>query len=170
MSDSLPYPLAIPRGMTVSKYLMALLATLVRNSKNQELVLTASDILSAEGMALTISPTGDKKGIILRATLPGTSTFFVDATATEGGPSSQPQRNTVKSSIPSPPTRQPGSQATGQPSTPPNPPSRHAVLDDLELHLREEEMIERLENRPPSSTRRQNAEPGLYPFRNVSGR
>lgn len=161
MPSQLPYPLEKPATMPTSTYLLALLAAILRQSKSHELVLTASDILSAEGSAVTISPTGDKKGLILRATLSGTNTFFVGTDNTElGGPSS----HTVKRSIQSPPTRPSVLPDADQPSTSPSPRSRHAVQDDLSQYLREQEMITDREES------RRTAEPGLYPFRNVSGR
>jgi hypothetical protein len=160
MPSQLPYPLEKPAAMPTSTYLLALLAAILRQSKSHELILTASDILSAEGSAVTISPTGDKKGLILRATLSGTNTFFVGTETELGGPSS----HTVKKSILSPPTRPLSSQGEDQPSTSPSPRSRHAVQDDLSQYLREQEMITDREES------RRTAEPGLYPFRNVSGR
>jgi hypothetical protein len=161
MPSQLPYPLEKPATMPTSAYLLALLAAILRQSKSHELVLTASDILSAEGSAVTISPTGDKKGLILRVTLSGTNTFFVSSDTNElGGPSS----HTVKKSLPSPPTRPSVSPDADQPSTSPSPRSRHAVQDDLSQYLREQEMITDREERSRTT------EPGLYPFRNVSGR
>lgn len=177
MPDLLPYPLAKPESMPTSAYLLALLTAIVRNTKGHELILIASDILSAEGSAVTISPTGDKKGIILRVSLPGTSTFFVESSSSpatsEGGPSRPPLANPTMTR-PSPPTRPQPSLPREDMNTSLNRPSRHAVPSDLDLYLKEQETQERYENSDredsPSPQKRRNVEPGLYPFRTVGGR
>jgi hypothetical protein len=144
-------PLAFLDDESPQRKTLLLLLALIRK-QGGEVELTLDDLTAIEDGASYHKYPGDKgTSIVLRYARKGAEAYFL----TEEPSRPEKSRSTVRTVIPRP------QQAEDQslPSMP-----RHAVHDDVDLALREEEMAQRAQNAQRERLRQAKAEAGVMPW------
>jgi len=142
-------PFAFLDNESRERTLLLLLLALIRK-QGGEVSLDLTDLTSIEdGASFHKYPDDTGTHLVLRFARKGAEAYFL--TATEDSPST-PTRQVSKSRV---------ADSSPSPSTP-----RHAIHDDVDLALREEEMASRAQKAQQDRLREARAQAGAMPWRN----
>lgn len=147
-------PLAFLDAETPQRKTLLLLLALIRK-QGGEVELTLDDLTAIEdGASYHKYPSDKGPGVVLRYARKGAEAMFLSPT--EEQPSTPIRRPSTRSSL------IPSSMAEESPSPP-----RHAIHDDVDLALREEEMAARSQTSQRQRLQQARAEAGAMPWRTV---
>jgi hypothetical protein len=139
------------------RVLLLLLAIL--RKQGGELTLTLEDLTAIEdGASFHKYPSDTGTSLVLRFARKGAEAYFL--TPPEADPST-PARSPSMATA----TRHPKADADPPPYPSPSAPTRHAVHDDLDLAMREEEMATRATRAQQERLRQARADAGAMPWR-----
>jgi len=145
-------PFAFLDTESKDRLLLLLLQVLVKREPSGQVEIDLTEITSlSEGDSLLKYPSDKGDKLVLRFAKKGAEAFFLP-----DGETSRPEksRSTVRPAMPRTPME-------GEPSYP-----RHAIHDDVDLALREEEMAATAQASQKERLKRARAEAGLYPWQN----
>lgn len=142
-------PFAFLDSETQQRRVLLLLLALIKK-QGGTVSLSVDDLTSIDdGSSFSKEPDDKGTSLMLRFARRGSEAYFLTPTPEEGSPSSTPKTSRV-----SPRT-----------SEDPLPTPRHAIHDDMDLAMREEEMATRAEQAQQKRLRQARAEAGAMPWR-----
>lgn len=142
-------PFAFLDSETPQRKTLILLLAILRKSGG-EITLSLDDLAAIDdGASFHKYPSDTGTSLVLRFARKGAEAYFL--TATED----QPSRPTISRA----------SRPTSEPQSQTSPPIRHAVHDDIDLAMREEEMAQRAQTAQQERLRQARADAGAMPWR-----